>query len=440
MFQTFDSAGDPAVGRPRVEKLRQRLAAEGLDGFIVPRADEHQGEYVPPRAARLRWLTGFSGSAGAAVVLKDRAVMFVDGRYQLQVRQETDQTVFTVESLIDNPPSSWLKDNIGKGVRIGFDPWLHTIAEVKALRASADKVGAELVPIAENPVDAIWDDQPALPLEPVEIHPIAFAGELARDKLARLAAAIEKDGATHAILTDPSSIAWAFNIRGNDVPHTPLALGFAILAADGKHRLFMAGKKFSRTVAAYLTQLADLHGLELARAEREATEKQAAKARQTSRPIPPVPPVTTTFLPSRPEPRSNGIFSSSTPFGRGDDRVLGDEAGLRLAHEFLAVLDELAGIGLRGKSPCRILHAVEPDLADAVPGRLFRVPALHLAEPQAAHARHLPHDGGVRAGPVGEEFLPAHACLAADEAHALDHASLLRGWKISSVMPSWMRR
>ncbi|MGN6144265.1 MAG: aminopeptidase P family protein [Mesorhizobium sp.] len=259
MFQTFDSAGDPSVGKPRVAKLREWLAAHDLDGFIVPRADEHQGEYVPPHAARLRWLTGFSGSAGAAVVLKDRAVMFVDGRYQLQVRQETDQTVFTVESLIDNPPSAWLKDNIGKGARIGFDPWLHTVGEVKALRASAGKAGAELVPVTENPVDATWDDQPAPPLEPVEIHPIAFAGELAKDKLARLAAAIEKDGATHTILTDPSSIAWAFNIRGNDVPHTPLALGFAILAADGKHQLFMTGKKFSRTVAAYLTQLADLH-------------------------------------------------------------------------------------------------------------------------------------------------------------------------------------
>ncbi|THF59587.1 aminopeptidase P family protein [Ollibium composti] len=259
MFQTFDSAGDPSVGKPRVAKLREWLAAHDLDGFIVPRADEHQGEYVPPHAARLRWLTGFSGSAGAAVVLKDRAVMFVDGRYQLQVRQETDQTVFTVESLIDNPPSAWLKDNIGKGARIGFNPWLHTVGEVKALRVSAGKAGAELVPVTENPVDAIWDDQPAPPLEPVEIHPIAFAGELAKDKLARLAAAIEKDGATHTILTDPSSIAWAFNIRGNDVPHTPLALGFAILAADGKHQLFMTGKKFSRTVAAYLTQLADLH-------------------------------------------------------------------------------------------------------------------------------------------------------------------------------------
>ena len=259
MFQTFDSAGDPAVGKPRVEKLRAWLAAHGLDGFIVPRADEHQGEYVPARAARLRWLTGFSGSAGAAIVLRDRAVMFVDGRYTLQVRQETDADVFSVESLIDNPPAAWIGENVAKGARIGFDPWLHTIAEAKALKASADKAGAELVPLDENPVDAVWDDQPEPPLEPVELHPNALAGELAMDKLARLAAAIGKDGATHAVLTDPSSIAWAFNIRGNDVPHTPLALGFAILAADGKHQLFMAGKKFPRTVAAYLTQLADLH-------------------------------------------------------------------------------------------------------------------------------------------------------------------------------------
>ena len=258
MFQTFDSAGDPSVGKPRVAKLREWLAAHRLDGFIVPRADEHQGEYVPARAARLRWLTGFSGSAGVAIVLRDRAFIFVDGRYTLQVRQETDPSVFAVESLIDNPPAAWIRDNIGKGARIGFDSWLHTISEVKALKASADKVGAELVPLDENPVDAIWDDQPEPPLAPVELHPNALAGELARDKLARLAASIEKDGATHAVLTDPSSIAWAFNIRGGDVPHTPLALGFAVLAADGSHRLYMDKRKFSRTVEAYLTQLADL--------------------------------------------------------------------------------------------------------------------------------------------------------------------------------------
>lgn len=259
MFQTFDSAGDPAVGKPRVARLRQWMLANGLDGFMVPRADEHQGEYVADRSARLKWLTGFSGSAGVAIVLADRAFVFVDGRYQLQVRKEVDLDIFSIESLIDNPPASWIRDNLGKGARLGFDPWLHTIGEVKALAAAAEKSGAKLVALEKNPIDIVWEDQPEPPLAPVEIHPIAFAGELARDKLARLAAAIGKDGATHAVLTDPSSIAWAFNVRGGDVPHTPLALGFAVLAADGSHLLFMDSRKFSRTVAAYLTQLAELH-------------------------------------------------------------------------------------------------------------------------------------------------------------------------------------
>lgn len=259
MFQTFDSAGDPAVGKPRVAMLRQWLTENGLDGFMVPRADEHQGEYVADRSARLKWLTGFSGSAGVAIILRDRAFIFVDGRYTLQVRNEADLSIFTIESLIDNPPPSWIKDNLGKGARLGFDPWLHTISEVKALKASAEQSGATLVPLDKNPIDIIWKDQPEPPRAPVELHPIAFAGELAKDKLARLAGAIEKDGATHAVLTDPSSIAWAFNIRGGDVPHTPLALGFAILAADGKHQLFMDRRKFPQQVAAYLTQLADLH-------------------------------------------------------------------------------------------------------------------------------------------------------------------------------------
>ncbi len=258
MFQSFDSAGDPTVGKPRVALLRQWLKDNGLDGFVVPRADEHQGEYVPPRSNRLRWLTGFSGSAGVAIVLARSAYIFVDGRYTLQVRDEVDLDIFTVESLIDNPPASWIRENLPKGAKLGIDPWLHTMGEVKALTAAAEKVGAVLVPLARNPIDAIWEDQPDAPLAQVEIHPEAFAGELAKDKLKRLAAAIEGEGATHAILTDPSSIAWAFNIRGNDVPHTPLALGFAILAADGSHAVFMDKRKLGRTEEAYLTQLADI--------------------------------------------------------------------------------------------------------------------------------------------------------------------------------------
>ncbi|WP_269930379.1 aminopeptidase P family protein [Aminobacter sp. HY435] len=258
MFQSFDSAGDPSVGKPRVALLRQWLLENGLDGFVVPRADEHQGEYVAPRSNRLRWLTGFSGSAGVAIVLAKSAYVFVDGRYTLQVRDEVDLDIFTVESLIDNPPASWIKETLPKGARLGFDPWLHTMGDVRALTAAAEKAGATLVPLSSNPIDAIWADQPDAPLAAVEIHPEAFAGELAKDKLKRLAAAIAADGATHAVLTDPSSLAWTFNIRGRDVPHTPLALGFAILAADGSHKVYLDKRKLGRTEEAYLTQLADI--------------------------------------------------------------------------------------------------------------------------------------------------------------------------------------
>ncbi len=259
MFQTFETEADPSKGAERVAGLRGWLAERNLDGFLVPRADEHQGEYVAARSERLRWLTGFAGSAGMALVLADRALIFVDGRYTLQVRDQADMAVFTPESLVDTPPSAWIADNARKGVRIGFDPWLHTIADARSLRAAAAKAGAEMVALDVNPIDVLWTDQPSPPLEPVTIHPIAFAGRLARDKLADLAGAIGRQDATHCVLTDPSSLAWAFNIRGGDVPHTPLALGFAMIGADGRHSLFMDKRKMGIETEAYLTQLCDLH-------------------------------------------------------------------------------------------------------------------------------------------------------------------------------------
>jgi Xaa-Pro aminopeptidase len=259
MFQSYESVANPAQGISRTARLRAELEARGLDGFLVPRADEHQGEYVARRSERLQWLTGFTGSAGAALILRDRALLFVDGRYTLQARQQADPATFTIESLVENPPASWLRDKAARGWRIGFDPWLHTIADARALRAALEKQGAELVPVAENLVDAIWDDQPAAPVEPVEIHPDSLAGESARAKLARLATAVAQAGADAAVLTDPSSLAWAFNIRGHDVPHTPLALGFAAVAAEGPHAVYMTQRKLGREAAAYLTQLADLH-------------------------------------------------------------------------------------------------------------------------------------------------------------------------------------
>ena len=174
------------------------------------------------------------------------------------MRSQVDLSIFTIESLVETPPPAWIGKNLGKGARIGFDPWLHTIADAKALRAAAEKIGATLVPVDRNPIDQIWTDRPAPPLAKIAIHPIEYAGELAKDRLARLAAALAKEGAAHTVLTDTASVAWAFNIRGNDVPHTPVVLAFAVLSAEGPHLLFIDKRKLVIETEAYLTQLADL--------------------------------------------------------------------------------------------------------------------------------------------------------------------------------------
>ncbi|MDZ5698177.1 aminopeptidase P family protein [Chelativorans sp. M5D2P16] len=259
MFQSFDSVSDPAQAGPRLEKLRARMAEAGLDALLVPRSDEHQGEYVPASAERLAWLTGFTGSAGSALILGDRAILFVDGRYTLQAREQTDPALFEIESLVDNPPRKWMKANLSKNARVGFDPWLHTIGEIRRLRAALEKTGAEVVPLEQNLVDAVWDDRPGPPAEPVRIHPLAYAGETAADKLSRLSRKIEEEGIDHTVLTDPASLAWAFNIRGSDVPHTPLALGFAVLSASAGPRLFLDPEKLSDETRAYLSEHAQLH-------------------------------------------------------------------------------------------------------------------------------------------------------------------------------------
>lgn len=256
-FQTFDVTTNPANGAPRVEKLRKKMAELGLDGFLVPRADEHQGEYVPPHAQRLGWLTGFTGSAGAALVLKNSAYIFVDGRYELQVRAQTDGKVFSYESLVSNPPASWLVEN-GKGLTIGFDPWLHTIYEAEALRNALEKQGGQLIPVETNLVDAVWDDQPEAPAAEVTIQPARFSGHEAKDKISEMKAAVAASGASATVLTDPSSVAWVFNIRGKDVSNTPLPLSFAIIPAQGEPELFIDERKLAIEPRAYLTQLAKL--------------------------------------------------------------------------------------------------------------------------------------------------------------------------------------
>ena len=258
IFQNFTSTANPALAAPRVASLRALFSAHGIDGFLVPRSDEHQGEYVAKGSERLAWLTGFTGSAGAALVLKSNAFVFVDGRYTVQAAQQLDPETFSTEDLVANPPAKWIKDSLPKGVRIGFDPWLHTISEAAALQKSLDALGGALVAVKSNPVDAIWTDRPAAPLEQVTIHDIAHAGVLARDKIAAMAKSVAQSGSSACVLTDPSSAAWVFNIRGQDVPHTPLALCFAIIKAEGEPLLFLDKRKLPIKTEAYLNQLCAL--------------------------------------------------------------------------------------------------------------------------------------------------------------------------------------
>jgi Xaa-Pro aminopeptidase len=225
--------------RERLRLLRRELAARSLDGFVVPRADEHQGEYVPPRGQRLAWLTGFAGSAGLAIVLRERAAIFVDGRYTLQAAQQVDGELFEIHHLIEEPPARWLSTALTRGMVLGYDPWLHTPTEVERFAAAADKAGAGLRAVEANPLDRVWTDQPAAPLAPVVPHAEIFAGETAQSKRERLARSLAEDGVAAVVLTMPESIAWFLNIRGGDVPHTPLPLSFAILRSDATVTLFI---------------------------------------------------------------------------------------------------------------------------------------------------------------------------------------------------------
>ncbi len=225
--------------RHRLSALRAALAERGLDGFLVPRADEHLGEYIPPCAERLRWLTGFTGSAGLAVVLRDRAAFFTDGRYQTQARAEVDLDAFELHHLIDEPLDAWLAQAVRPGEAIGYDPWLHSAESVDRLRRALARVGGQLVAIEPNPIDALWTDRPAPPATSVKPHPAQFSGEEAAAKRARIGAALAAAGAEAAVLTAPDSIAWLFNIRADDVPFTPVPLAYALLQADGRATLFL---------------------------------------------------------------------------------------------------------------------------------------------------------------------------------------------------------
>jgi Xaa-Pro aminopeptidase len=236
----------------RVERLRGELAKEGLAGFLVPRADEHQGEYVPPRARRLAWLTGFTGSAGLAAVLAEAAAIFVDGRYTLQVRDEAPGEVFEHHHVTESPPAEWLRVRLRAGDRLGYDPWLHTIEGVERLQTACAKAGATLVPVAQNLVDRIWADQPEPPRGPIVPHDQKHAGRPAPDKRREIAELLAKDAVDAVVLTAPDSIAWLLNVRGRDVAHTPLPLSFAVVHRDATVDLFVDPAKLTPGLVEHL--------------------------------------------------------------------------------------------------------------------------------------------------------------------------------------------
>ena len=246
------SRPDRTLTTQRAAALRVELARRDLAGFIVPRGDEHQGEYVAARSQRLAWLTGFSGSAGLAVVLAGQAAIFVDGRYTLQVRDQVDTDALAPHHLTESPPQDWIATNLRAGERVGYDPWLHTESEVERYRAACDKARASLIACEDNPIDAVWPDQPPRPLGPVVAHDQSFAGESAAEKRTRMAAVLAADDTDAAVLTMPDSIAWLLNIRGADVPNAPLPLSFAILLSDGSVDLFIDQRKLVPDLAGHL--------------------------------------------------------------------------------------------------------------------------------------------------------------------------------------------
>ncbi|MET0271481.1 MAG: aminopeptidase P family protein [Phenylobacterium sp.] len=253
MRQTFDESTDPSFGPKHVPLIRRAMAEQGLDGLLVPHEDEHQNEYLPAANDRLGWATGFTGSAGAAVIFQDKAAIFVDGRYTLQVRDQVDQATFEIRDLVDGGVPAYLESAAAQGQAIGYDPRLHSPDALFHLKAAAARAGAELRPVTPNPLDKAWGEaRPPQPVAPVVPHPLEYAGEDSHAKRHRIGESLAGRGADAAVVTAPASIAWLFNVRGGDVIRSPLPLGQAILSADGSARLFLDPEKITPDLRPWL--------------------------------------------------------------------------------------------------------------------------------------------------------------------------------------------
>ena len=258
MFQTFTSSSNSSNGPERLSALREEMRKHDVTMFLIPHADEHQNEYLPERAERLAWLTGFTGSAGYCIATLDEAVAFTDGRYTVQINEQIDKSVFSAENSVETPPSQWLEKNAGSKDIIAYDPWLITINQLKTFKKAAKKAGSDLKPV-ENLIDKVWSDQPSEPIGMVSIHDIRYAGKSAEEKIAEIQSVIADQSCDFTILTDPASLAWLFNIRGNDLIHNPLALGYAVIPVKEKPLVFMDERKLGDSEKAYLSKISTLH-------------------------------------------------------------------------------------------------------------------------------------------------------------------------------------
>ena len=251
-FQTYEVSGGPDYGRKNLPKLRAALSQQKLDYFLVPHEDEYQNEYLPACNERLMWVSGFTGSAGAAIIGIERAIMFVDGRYTLQVRQQVDEALFAFTKLEGGGMAAWLRENLMAGQTVGFDPRLHSPAGLAKIREAISLAGGMTKSLDINPIDAAWDNRPPAPLTKVTVQPLALAGKSHAEKRAEIAKSISDTGADAALITAPASIAWLLNIRGGDVQCTPLPLSTAIIDTSGHVQLFIAPEKLSDELRAHL--------------------------------------------------------------------------------------------------------------------------------------------------------------------------------------------
>ncbi|MBR2536658.1 MAG: aminopeptidase P family protein [Hyphomicrobium sp.] len=346
MFQTFENTSGSQHVADRVKALRAALAKVKVDAVLVPRADEHQGEYVPPSAERLKWLTGFSGSAGIAIVTRKAAVLVVDGRYTVQAKAETDTDLFEV-SLLPRPRiSEWIANALPKGSTVGFDPWLHTSAEISRLTKALAPKGITLKPLAKNAVDGVWgDDRPAPPTAPAVPQPLQCAGRSSAEKLAALQKQLKDDGQHAVVLTLPDSICWLFNIRGSDVAHNPVVLAFAIVPATGKAELFIDPTKIADETRAHLSPTAKISTPDQLKPRLEALRDTARRVRIDGD--------TAAYWFERTLGAKSAVFGQDPCIVPKAIKTASEIAGSRSAHErdgaavtrFLAWLDETAQSG-----------------------------------------------------------------------------------------------